>query len=491
MKRPEPFPDLNWSEDRTEMFADETSALWAQYLRKLPGLPVAHDHTPEQVRRDLARVIPDDPMDNDDLFAHLSELVFGYSTQTGHGGFMGYISGAGTVPGGPASMLAAGINQNVGGWPLSPGATEIETQLLNWFAERLGMPDTTTGAFVTGGTTANLTALTVARDALADWKVRRDGVRGGPPMAVYASADAHDSIHRAADLLGLGSSAVRGIPVDDRFRMCPEAVEDAIEHDISAGVRPLCIVGTAGTTQLGAIDPLSALADLARRYDCWFHVDAAYGGSAAMVDDLKPLFSGIERADSVICDPHKWLNMPISSSIVLIRHPQHHLAAFTEEPDYLVVNDGVGEDMMWRYQWTPYFSRPFDALPTWVSLLAHGWSAYSRRISHDIELTRWLQHLISDNDELELLAEPELSVVCFRYVPPVLPDKVGSGTYLDGLNQGILHAVQRAGLVYPSHAVVRERYAIRACLISYRTEAEHVESLVDEVIAHGRRLHDA
>jgi aromatic-L-amino-acid/L-tryptophan decarboxylase len=489
MKRPEPFRDLDWSEDRAEVFADQSSTLWAEYLRKLPGLPVAHDQTPQQVRRGLGRTVNDDPTSNDELFAHLRALVFEQSTQTGHGGFMGWISGAGTVPGGPASMLAAGINQNVGGWSLGPGATEIETQLLTWFADRFGMPDTATGAFVTGGAMANLTALKVARDALASWDIRRDGVAVGPPMAVYVSDAAHVSVDRAADLLGLGSAAVRRIPSDDRFRMRPQAVEEAIERDLTGGVRPLCILGTAGTTELGAIDPLAALADLARRYDCWFHVDAAYGGPAAMVDELKPLFAGIERADSITCDPHKWLNMPISSSIVLIRDPQRHVAAFTIQPEYIKPDADLEQDTMWRYQWTPQFTRPFDALPTWVSLLAHGWVAFSRRIVHDVELARWLQHLVAENDELELLAEPELSIVCFRYVPRDVPDDVQNADYLDELNEQILSAVQRTGSVYPSNAVVRGRYAIRACLMGYRTEAEHVEALVDEVIGHGRRLH--
>lgn len=487
MERPEPLTELDWPADRAQAFAGQTLALWAEYLRALPGLPVAHDQTPEQTRQALTRAVPDDPTSDDELFAHLRELVFERSTQTGHGGWMAYISGAGTVPGGPVSMLAAGINQNLGGWPLGPGATEIENQLLSWFGRRLGMPEAS-GAFVTGGATANLIALTVARDTLAGWDVRRDGVTSKPPMAIYASDDVHETIDRAADLLGLGSAAVRRIPTDDRFRMRLDIAEDAIERDRASGIRPLCIVGTAGTTELGAIDPLSALADLAERHGCWFHVDAAYGGPAAMVDELKPMFNGIDRADSITCDPHKWLNMPISSSLVLIRDPQKQLAAFTLKPDYTQLEAKVEQDMVMRYQWTPQFTRPFDALAAWVSLLAHGWAAYTRRIPHDLELARWLQHLVVENDELELLAEPDLSIVCFRYVPLDLPHDDRTGRYLDELNEQIVYAVQRAGLVYPSNALVRGRYAIRACLISYRTEADHVEMLVDEVVRHGQRL---
>jgi glutamate/tyrosine decarboxylase-like PLP-dependent enzyme len=385
-------------------------------------------------------------------------------------------------------LLAAGINQNLGGWPLGPGATEIETQLLDWFAARLGLPTSTSGAFVSGGATANLIALTVARDALAGGDVRRDGMAAGPPLAVYVSDDAHETIDRAADLLGLGTSAVRRVETDDRFRVVPAAVRAAIEQDIGRGVRPLCVVGTAGTTELGAIDPLAELADIAAAHGCWFHVDAAYGGPAAMVDELKPRFAGIERADSITCDPHKWLNTPISSSLVLIRDPARHLAAFTLKPDYAQQDAELEQDMVMRYQWTPQFTRPFDALPVWVSLLAHGWSTYARRIMHDIELTRWLHELVAAHAELEPLAEPELSIACFRYVPADLAGDEGAAGYLDELNEQIIYAVQRAGRAYPSNAVVAGRFAIRACLIGFRTEAEHVEALVDDVVRFGRQL---
>ncbi len=487
MQRPEPLPDLDWTPDRAAEFGRTALDLWTEYLRRLPGLPVMHPHTPAETRAAVldGRGVPDKPMPDDDLLAHLRTVVFEHGAQTGHGGFMAFISGAGTVPGAPAALLAAGINQNLGGWPLGPAATEIENHVLAWFAARLGLPPESSGAFVTGGATANLMALTVARDALAGWDVRRDGVAGGPRLAVYASDDVHETVDRAADLLGLGTAAVRRIATDDRFRLRPDAVEAAIERDLADGVKPLVVVGTAGTTELGAIDPLDELADVAERHGCWFHVDAAYGGPAAMVDELRPAFAGIERADSLTCDPHKWMNMPISASIVLFRDPARHVAAFTLQPDYAKLDATAQSDMMLRYQWTPQFTRPFDALPVWVSLLAQGWDAAARRIQHDVELAAWLHHLVGEHDELEALADPELSIVCFRYVPPGTHDDA----YLDDLNERILYAVQRAGLVYPSNAVVAGRYAIRACLISYRTEAEHVETLAGEVVAHGRRLH--
>jgi aromatic-L-amino-acid/L-tryptophan decarboxylase len=487
MKRPEPIDDLAWPAERAHEFGQTALDLWARHVASLPDLPVFRPDTPAQVRAAVTHPVPDRPVPDEELFAHL-RTIFEHSVQPGHGGFMAYISGAGTVPGAPAALLAAGINQNLGGWPLGPAATEVETALLEWFARRLGLPDAASGAFVTGGATANLMALTVARDSLAGWDVRRDGVAAGPPLAVYCSDDAHETVDRAADMLGLGTAAVRRVATDDRFRMRPDMLRAAIADDLAAGRRPLCVVGTAGTTELGAIDPLADLAEIAGSHGCWFHVDAAYGGPAAMVDALKPMFVGIERADSITCDPHKWMNTPISSSLVLFRDPARQLSAFTLQPDYAKLDPEPAKDMVMRYQWTPQFTRPFDALPVWVSLLAHGWDAFARRIVHDIELARWGHHLCQAHEELQPLAEPELSILCFRYVPVDLRGDETAADYLDELNEQILYGLQRGGRVYPTNALVRGRYAIRGCLISYRTEAEHVETLVEEAVRIGRDL---
>lgn len=249
MQRPEPVEDFAWGPERSEEFGAALFDLWASYLEALPGLPVGRDQTPHEVRAAVTVPVPDEPLPDSELFAHLREVTFERSTQPGHGGFMAYITGAGTVPGGPAALLAAALNQNLGGWPLSPAATEIETHLLDWFAGRFGLPETTSGAFVTGGATANFMALAAARDACAGWDVRRDGVAAGQPLAVYASDDVHETIDRAADLLGLGSAAVRRIATDERLRVRPDALEAAISADLEADIRPICVVGTAGTTE--------------------------------------------------------------------------------------------------------------------------------------------------------------------------------------------------------------------------------------------------
>lgn len=485
---PATVPDFDLSPEDAARWAARMAGIWTAYLERLPDLPVGPSGTPGEVRDRVTVAVPDEPMDPDETDRWLRELALTHSTQVGHGGFMAYVSGAGTIPGAAASLLAAGLNQNTGGWPLGPGASEVETGLLAWFAERLGMPASTGGAFVSGGATANLVALTVARDSLAGWDVRREGVAAGPPLAVYASAEVHDTIDRAADMLGLGSDAVRRIAVDGRLRMRPDALLDAIEDDLGAGVRPLCVVGTAGTTGVGAIDPLDRLAEVAAEHGCWFHVDAAYGGPAAMVPDLRDRFAGIGRADSVTLDPHKWMNTPIPSSLVLVADPERQHAAFTLEPAYTRQDPDAEDVGVMRYQWTPQFTRPFSALPVLVSLLAHGWRAYRERIVHDVALARWLHDRCAEHPELEPLHEPDLSIVCFRYVPTDLRDEGPAAEYLDQLNERIHFALRNGGRVFPSNASIDGRYAVRACLIGYRTEVDDLEALVDETIAAGRRL---
>lgn len=494
MQRPGTYDALAWSPERGRAFAEQVLEVWADYLAAIPTLPVGRADPRATVRRAVLRPVPDEPLADEEIIANLHALALEQSLQPGHGGFMAYITGAGTVPGAPAALLAAGLNQNLGGSLLSPAATEIETHLLDWFAARFGLPEGSSGAFVAGGATANFMALAAARAALAGWDVRTDGVAGGPPLAVYASEDCHDTIDRAADLLGIGTAGVRRIPTDEALRMRPDALARALAEDTAAGVRPLCVVATAGTTEFGAIDPVDELAELAAAAGCWLHVDAAYGGPAAMVPDLAAPFAGIERADSITCDPHKWLNMPISSSVVLFRNADRHHATFTLETDYTRFDADTADGLLMRYQWTPQFSRPFDPLPLWVSLLAHGWQAFAGRIRHDLELAAWLHHLVCAHDELVPTISPQLAIVAFRYVPADLAaggdparDEAAAG-YLDDLNDRIVTTLQRGGRVFPSNAAYRGRSVIRACIMSYRTEADHLEALVEEVVRVGATL---
>src|SRR4029079_15161323 len=279
--------------------------LWVELLERLRTLPAARGEPATEVSAAMSWPARDEPLPDEEILALLRSLVFEHSSYAGHPGFMAYISGGGTVPGAAADLLAAGLNPNCGGWVLSPAASELELHLMRLFAARFGVPEGSGGLMTTGGAPSNFTALKAARDAGAPGSVRRDGL-GGVRMTMYASTEAHATNVEAADLMGIGESAVRAIPTDDRLRMRGDALEEAIAADLADGAVPFAIVASAGTTGTGAIDPLSEIADIAERHGLWLHVDAAYGGAAAFAPDLAPLLAGIERADSISFDPHKW-----------------------------------------------------------------------------------------------------------------------------------------------------------------------------------------
>ncbi len=428
------------------------------------------------------------PMPIDDVVAHLRQIVFDESMYPGHPGFVAYISGAGTVPGAAADLLAAGLNQNSGGWRLSPAATEVEQHLTRWFAGRFGMPEEAMGYITSGGAMTNLIGLTLARTRCAGWDVRADGMRGGPQLTVYVSSQVHDTIDRAVQMLGIGDAGVRKIATDDTLRMDTGVLRDAIEADVERGHRPIAVVGTAGTTGTGAIDPLADLADVCGEYGIWFHVDAAYGGAAALTSQLAHLFYGIERADSIGFDPHKWLYTPHAGACILVRDPTHLADAFAVNASYIVTDNehtGWGLDL---YELSPQFSRPFAALKIWISLLAHGWDAYERRITHDVALTRYLHQLVVEHRELESIAESELSITCFRFVPDDLAGHPAADEYLDTLNERLMFDIQLGGKAFPSNALVEGRFALRSCIVNFRTEADTMEELVNETVRLGRLL---
>jgi aromatic-L-amino-acid/L-tryptophan decarboxylase len=485
-----PVHDLDWSAERAGELGGEMVGLWTEYLARLRELPGTRPVSAEEVRAAVAREVPDEPVPLAELIAYLRTLVFENSTLTGHPGFMAYVSGAGTVPGAAADLIAAAINQNVGGWRLSPGATEIELHLMRWFAARLGLPETASGFVTTGGAMASLFGLAVARDLRAGWDVRKLGIAAGPPLTVYASAEVHTVNARACDMLGLGADALRLIPVDNELRMRVDVLADALRRDRDAGKKPLAVIATAGTVGTGAIDPIDEIADVCEREGLWLHVDGAYGGIAALTDELRPLFVGIERADSVALDPHKWLYTPHSGGAVIVRDQRQLAQAFGVNPSYVHEDKELTRRGLDFYAHTPNFSRGFHALKIWVSLLAHGWSAYQRRITHDVSLARYLFERAAAHEELETVGQPpELSIACFRYVPRELRGSRSAEAYLNALNERLMAELQLGGRVFPSNAVIDGRFAIRACVVNFRTEVADMDALVDQAVAHGRRLH--
>lgn len=487
-KRPTPVADLDWGAEGARSFGRDVVDLWAELVERLPGLPTGRPLTRDEVRVAVTRPIPDAPTPPDELLAYLRSMVFDWSSYPGHPGFVAYISGTGTIPGAAADLLAAGLNQNVGGWRLSPAATEIELHLTRWFGQRLGLPETAAGMITSGGSMAGFMGIKAARDDRAGWDIRKEGASAGPPLTLYASAEVHDINARAADMLGLGADALRLIPTDDGQRMRVDALREAISQDLAGGRRPFCVVATAGTVATGAIDPLAAIADVCEEHGLWMHVDGAYGGVAALTDALRPQFAGIERADSVALDPHKWLYTPHSGGAIVLRDFEKLHDAFGLEPSYTHEDKAVTKRGIDYYAHGPQFSRGFHALKVWVSLLAHGWDAYQRRILHDCELAAYLFRLAEEHPELEPMGRQGLSIACFRYAPPWAPEGPDREKWLNELNERLMAELQWGGRVFPSNAILGGRYAIRACIVNYRTEAEDMEALAELAVETGRRL---
>ena len=487
---PAAVTDLAWDADHARDLGHQIVGLWGELLERLPSLPIAGRATAEQVRGAVTREVPDEPLSREELVTYLRTLALEHATYTGHPGFMGYITGAGTIPGAAADLLAAALNQNVGGWRLSPAATEIELHLGRWFASRLGLPETAGGYVLSGGTMAAFVALKAARDARAGWSIRDLGTRAGPPLTLYTSAQSHDVTIRAADMLGLGRDAIRIVACDDNLRMRVDALSTAVARDVRHGRKPVAVIATAGSVSTGAIDPLDEIADVCAEHGLWLHVDGAYGGVAALTDALRPLFRGIERADSVALDPHKWLYTPHSGSMIVVRDMQTLADAFAMAPSYVHEDKALSGRGVDLYTLGPQFSRGFHALKIWVSLLAHGWSAYERRIAHDIALARYLYDCAAARPELEPIGPPPaLSIACFRYVPRELRGDCSAEPYLNGLNERLMTELQLGGRVFPSNAILGGRFALRACIVNFRTEAEDIDALIEQAIEKGAALH--
>jgi aromatic-L-amino-acid/L-tryptophan decarboxylase len=488
IERPEPHPDLDWSTDRAAAFGRRAVELWEELLRRLPDLPVTHGRPAGEVRDAVGIPVPEEPMPDDELFAHLADLLFERSMYPGHPRFLAYVSGAGTVPGAPADLLAAAVNMNLGGWGLSPGGTEIELHLTRFFAERFGFPATAGGLIVSGGAMANFVGLKTARDHVAGWDVRTRGVSAGAPLTMYMSSETHVVSSRAADMLGLGTDAVRVVDVDDGFRIRLDRLRDQVRSDEEAGLRPFAVVASAGTVATGAIDPLDEVADLCAEEGLWLHVDGAYGGPAAFADDLRPAFAGIERADSIAFDPHKWLYTPHSGGCVIVRDLQHLADSFAVHATYVRQDKertGRGLDLGML---GPQFSRGFWALKIWVSILAHGWRAYRERISHDAALARYLGERVAEHHEFELACPVGLSICCFRFVPDDLDDVPAREEYLNALNERLMTDAQQDGRVFFSNAVIGGRYVLRVCIVNFRTEADDLDAVLEVTVELGHKL---
>jgi aromatic-L-amino-acid decarboxylase len=384
--------------------------------------------------------------------------------------FFGYVGSSGLELGVLADALAGSHDINLAA--SAAAADLVERQTLRWVGDLVGYP-AAWGTFTSGGMLSNLTALTAARER-AQPGCRIDGCDGRG--VVYASVEAHSSVERAVEVLGLGRRALRPIEIDAARRMRPDALAAAIDRDVAEGLRPVAVVATAGTTLTGAVDPIRAVAEACAAHGVWLHVDGAYGLPAAAPASARHLFDGLELADSAALDGHKWLFVPKACGVLLVRNRADLEAAFSHDAPYIPEIE-FGEHPV---EWTLEYSRPFRALKLWLALRAHGAEAFREAIEHDLELARLVADLVRSADDLELMTEPALSIVPFRHVP--------SRGNPDAHNRRLVGALQRDGRVYVTGAVVDGRWCLRPCIVNYRTSADDARALVDVVREVGRRI---
>ncbi len=462
----------------------------AEFLDSLPARAVTPGETPEALRTRLGTGrLPDHGASPDLLLKEAAELVFNHSLFNGHPRFWGYITSSAAPIGALADLLAATVNPNVGAWALSPAASEIEAQTIRWIAELIGYPTNCGGLLVSGGNVANFVGFLAGRRAKTPWDLRSQGISAGNQrLVVYVSKETHTWIEKAADLFGLGTTWVRWIPTNSRQEMDVDALGQQVRADRAGGHRPILVVGTAGTTATGAIDPLPEIAALCEEYELWFHVDGAYGAPAAALPEATPSLQGLRQADSIAIDPHKWLYSPLEAGCALVRDPQHLVQAFSYHPTYYNFDESLQDPGNNYYELGLQNSRGFRALKVWLGLRQVGRQGTIQMIRDDIALARVLYQAALTNPELEAGTQ-SLSITTFRFVPQDLseaaPDREG---HLDRLNRELLNRLQQGGEAFISNAVIDGKFFLRACVVNFRTTLADIESLPEIVTRLGRKL---
>ncbi len=482
---------------KLDMAPDEFRALGhrlvdriAEHMARMPDGPVTPDETRTVVRHALQaeRGLPDAGTGADRLLETAADLLFDHSLFNGHPRFFGYITSSAAPIGALGDLLASAVNQNCGSWILSPMATEIEAQTVRWIAELVGFPHSrgeSPGLLVSGGNMANFVCFLAARAAKSGWDVRKTGISDSHPrMVMYASSETHTWIQKAADLFGFGTDAIRWIAVDEQQRMKVSELRQRIDADRAGGAQPFLVVGNAGSVSTGAVDPLPEIAAICREQDLWFHVDGAYGAFAADIPGAPADLRALAEADSVAVDPHKWLYAPLEAGCALVRRPADLRHAFSYHPPYYRFD----EEALNFVDYGPQNSRGFRALKVWLALQQIGRAGYVESIGEDMRLSRKLFDLLQKHPEFEALTQ-NLSIATFRYVPTHLRSKVGDPAVeasLNELNKDLLARVEQSGQAFFSNAVVGGRYAMRACIVNFRTSDADIEAVPEIIAALGR-----
>lgn len=460
--------------DRSRVLGYVTAMIdryWREFDQARPDQPAVDD----SMRALLRAALPETPIDAIEALDD-ADHVLDKSLSQPRPRYFAFVGSSGLEMGVLADVLAACHDINLAVY--SGAASLVEDLALNWIADFIGFPGRG-GAFTSGGMLSNLTALTAAREHALPG-ARFNGVT--VPTALYISRDAHSSVDRAAEVLGLGSRSIRDIPLDAERRMDVPALRAAVEADVAAGITPIAIVANAGTTLAGAVDPISEIAAIAREHGIWLHVDGAYGMPAAATALARDQFAGLDMVDSITIDAHKWLFLPKPCGVLLIHNQEALRTAFSHDATYIPKEESEEMEMLNPVDWTLEYSRPLRALKVWLAFRTYGASAFRDAITRNIEQARLCAQLVRQTPTLELLLDPQLSVVLFRRIP------TRPGIDVNAHNRALLRAIQNDGRVYVSGAVVDGASYLRSCFVNYRTRNEDVEALIEVVEDLGARL---
>ncbi len=443
----------------------------ADFFANLDAQRVLPASKPGELRAQLPQTPPQTGEPMHDILADVDRLIMPAMAHWNHPDFFAYFVSSGSGPGVLAEMLSAALNPNAMLWKSCPAATELEQTTLDWLRHMMGLPETFWGIMYDTASISIMHAMAAAREQLDDLELREHGMAGRkdlPRLRVYASEHAHSSIDKAALILGLGQAGVRKIEVDEKFRMRPEALQRALDEDRAKGWRPVCVVATVGTTSITSIDPIPAIAEICKRENVWLHVDAAYGGSAAIVPELRWVLEGCEHADSLVVNPHKWLFVPLDLSVLYTRKPEVLRRAFSLVAEYLrTAQDREVENFM---DYGIPLGRRFRALKLWFVLRYFGWEGLAARLREHVRLAQELAGWIDAHPDFERMAPAPLSLVCFR----AHPGHIQNEEELNRLNENLLEAVNNTREVFLSHTKLNGQFVLRCAIGGIRTEERHV-----------------
>lgn len=480
-KQDETLDPKDWDEMRTLMHRMVDDAV--DYLSTVRERPV-WQQMPEAVMEEFKKPAPQEASSAASVYADFKENILPYPMGNIHPRFWAWYMGSGTISGVMGDFWASVMNPNLGGG--NHAANQVEAQVLNWMKTIMGFPQSASGLLVSGGSMANLVALTVARHQQAGYDIRQEGITPevAGRMTVYASTEIHSCNQKAVEMLGMGAKSLRKIPVKADYTIDLDALKTQIKADRTAGMQPICIIGTPGTVNTGAIDDLNALADICEAEGLWFHVDGAIGAIAMLADNVRPQLAGIERADSIAIDLHKWLHMPFEAGCTLVKNDAAHKNTFSLIPEYLAKKSrGIAAGNLWFSEYGPQLSRRFRALKVWMSIKEHGTERFGRMIARNVDQAHYLGQLIEKSPVLELIAPIGLDIVCFRYNPGEL-----SLDQLNEINQEVKILLEERGIAAPGYTTLRGVYCIRVAISNHRSRLDDFEALVEAVVSIGEEL---